>query len=267
MTEWVPRAPGVWWTAEGQQLRAGAAAHIDRRVLGGQARTVFSPRGKYMMVSGGAGTNRFLPHKGDAGRYQLVCATSSGICDAGIPVAMPDEVYTAIQEPLERNQGLEAVITVRLAQLPFDPAELVLPARGSKLEEELRDFVSSSLHVPRFVVLVDSALQIKKYVSDFRPRATAWTLYAAQESDESVQHSFTYCSFDPREPGSIDRSADFLRRYVKDYQGKIIYTDFDERVRRLDARHSLSEIMNGKAAGASDLGEVSKWANVVQGFY
>lgn len=263
LTEWVPRAPGVWWTDKGQHMRNAATGYC---VPGSTAHTVYSPRGKYLMVSGGVGTNRFLSHKGDAGRYRLVCATSSGICDAGIPIAMLDDVYLAIQEPLTQSQGLEVDASGRIAELPFDAAELVLLARGSRLENDLRDFVGSSLHVPRYVLVVESTLQVKKYVSDFQLSATAWTLYGAQESDESIQPSFTFCSFDPRDANSIDQSADFLRQYIKDYRGKITYTDFDEHKRRLDARHFLDEIMN-RSSGSEDLREISKWVNVVSGFY
>ena len=126
LTEWVPRAPGVWWTDEGQQRRDAAAGYaIEQWVPGSKRQTVYSPRGKYLMVSGGVGTNRFLPHAGEGGRYRPVCATSSGFCDAGIPIAMLEDVYLAIQEPLNRSQGLEVDLAGRVAELPFDPAELV----------------------------------------------------------------------------------------------------------------------------------------------
>jgi hypothetical protein len=180
---------------------------------------------------------------------------------------MMEDAYLAIQEPLTRAQGLEVNLTGVVAALPFDADELVLPARGSNLEGDLRDFVGTSLHVPRYVLLVESSLQMQTFVSDHLVSATAWTLYAAQESDESVQPSFTFCSFNPRDAGSIDRSADFLRRYVEQYGGKRIYTDFDEHTRRLDARYFLDDIMNGRAEPGQGMAEISRWTHVVSGFY
>jgi hypothetical protein len=38
---------------------------------------------------------------------------------------MLEDVYLAIQEPLNRSQGLEVDLAGRVAELPFDPAELV----------------------------------------------------------------------------------------------------------------------------------------------
>jgi hypothetical protein len=266
LAEWFPRAPGTWWTEQGRAMREAASEHIEAFTARGHASTVYSPKGKYMMVSGGVGTNRLLPHAGESGKYRVLCATSSGICNAGIPVVLLEDVYEAIEEPLGEKQGLEVDLTGRLTELPFSDTEFVLPARGSPLEDTLREYLASTLHVPRYVLLVESSLLVKKYISDFGLRAAAWTLYA-QEAEEGLRPSFTFSSFDPRDLGGIERSVDFINEYVRSYGGKIIFTDFDEHVRRLEARHSLAEIMNGPSAVSADLARLKSWGKAVQGYY
>ena len=108
------------------------------------------------------------------------------------------------------------------------------------MQERLRDWLSSSLHIPRYLIAVESSLEVKRYISDFRLKATGWTLFAREHRGET-QPSFTYATFDPRTSQSVERASDFIGEYVRNHGGTVVYTDFDEHVRRLDAKRSTPE--------------------------
>ena len=214
------------------------------------------------MISGGVGTNRALPHQGEVGRFRVLCATTSGYCDAGVPLIVLDDVYASIENPLAENHGILVDLKGTLVELP----ELVLPARGAVLSQPLYDFLSSSLHVPRYCVLVESSLQVREYISDFRLRASAWTLYV-RETKGRIQPSFTYATFDPQDEFSLEEAGEFVRTYVRDHDGTVTYTDFDEHVRRLDSKYPLSKVFVSSVAGAEeDLKKLASWGDSLGGF-
>ena len=254
LTEWIPRAPGVFWTIQGDKSRRAARDYRYEAPAG--RGPLFKPEGKMLMVlGGGMGTNRLLPHQGQDGQYRLLCATSSGRCDAGIPVILREEVYAAIQERLAERQGLEVDLTGRLASLPFDPQEIELQKRRgivSEMEEPIREYLTTTLHVPRYVLLVESSLSVKSYISDFRLSASAWTCFrAVDENTLKPYYSFTYTNFDPRDEATIQQAAERLLRYTRYEYAEKIYTDFDEHVQRLRDLpwYPLASIMSGDDTG------------------
>lgn len=261
LTEWFPRAPGTFWTEEGFQRRSAAQVDIERVT---EQFKVYGPAGKYLMVTGGVGTTRILPHRGEAGQYRVLCATSSGFCDAGIPIVVLDDVCAAIEKPLLENHGIEVDLKGRLVALPFDLKELVLPARGTELREPLKDWLSSALHIPRYFIAVETTLHVKRYTSDFRLKAAAWTLFA-RESGGQIQPSFTYASFDPRSAESLERACDFITGYVGTHGGTMVFTDFDEHVRRLDAKYPLSEVIRGRVDARRDFEKLLSWGTALRG--
>ena len=83
ITEWFPRCPGQYWTREGKRKQQNALKFVEEIQ---EKFLVLSPKGKTLMVSGGIGTTRLNLHKSDQGDFCVLCATSSGNCDAGIPL-------------------------------------------------------------------------------------------------------------------------------------------------------------------------------------
>jgi hypothetical protein len=71
LTEWVPRAPGVWWTDEGRRRRDAASGYAEGHVPGSETHEVYSPRGKYLMVSGALERTDFFRTK--EMRANIVC--------------------------------------------------------------------------------------------------------------------------------------------------------------------------------------------------
>lgn len=218
------------------------------------------------MVSGGIGTNRTLSHETQNGSYRILCATSSGVCDAGIPIVCINDVYSKIQEPLIENSGIEVNIKGTLVELPFSIDQILVPARGIELNQTLKDWLSTALHIPRYFILVESSLQVKKYISDFHLRASAWTLFD-REVDNGIIPSFTYATFNPGKSSSLEKASDFITKYVNDHSGVTIYTDFDEHVRRLESKYNIGDLMDrqyNSQTAENDLNTFLAWGRSVQ---
>ena len=259
LSEWFPRSPGTYWTLDGKARRDWAANHIERW---DQETEVLSPTGKTQLVTGGVGTCRVKAHDGgNDKRYGLLCATSSGICDAGIPVVVEEAVYDSVCDALHDDGGVEADLTGRLMALPFDRVETLISARGAEIPDHMKSLLTTPLEVPSYYLRVESRLQVKKLASDFRLEASAWTLY----SDDAGAWSFTYAGFDPRAHGAIERATQFLTNYVDRHGGRRIYTDFDEHVSRLDSRHPIGSVMTGNADFSADVQELVTWGASLQG--
>jgi len=265
LSEWFPRCPGLYWTKDGTLNRKAAKHHIEGIK---NEFFVYGPWGKNLMVSGGMGTNRVSIHKDVSGcSFRILCATSSGICEAGIPIVAPEDVCSAILDPLMNGQGIEIDIEGVLSTLPFDPREIVIPARGAEVENKLRDWLTSTLHIPRYFLFVESTLQVKKYISDHRLQASGWTLYARVYHDSLIP-SFTFATFNPYDNDTVKRATDFMTEYIKQHDGIEIYTDFDEHVPRFDAKYSIDEIMRNEVdlkEERRDLQQILSWANTIKG--
>ena len=153
-----------------------------------------------------------------------------------------------------------------LSSLPFDAREIVIPARGAKVDDKIGHWLTTSLHVPRYFLFVESTLQVKRYISDFRLRASAWTVHSRVHQDR-VSPSFTYATFDAHDNDSIRRATDFMTKYIRQHGGTEIYTDFDEHVHRFDAKYSIDKIMCNEVdteVEMSDLQRILSWANSVK---
>lgn len=264
ISEWFPRCPGLFWTKNGTLNRKAAESDIEG-VIG--EFLVYGEKGKNNMMSGGIGTNRLSTHRDVSGKpFRVLCATSSGICDAGIPIVVPEDVCSAILDPLMSGEGIEIDIEGTLSWLPFDNREIIIPARGAVVEDELRNWLMTSLHIPRYFLFVGSTLQVKRYISDFRLRASGWTVYE-KGNREDYTPSFTYATFDPSNKDTIRRATDFMTDYVEGHGGKEIYTDFDEHVPRFNAKYSINDIMGKKVDPEkenSDLQRIISWAKSVK---
>ena len=263
ISEWFPRSPGTYWTADGQARRIWAKEQTERW---DEETEVLSPQGKIQIVTGGVGTCRVMAHAGEGQkRYGVLCATSSGSCDAGIPLVLEEDVYHSVLDRLHDAQqvgnAIQADITGQLSALPFDRGELLIGARGAVVPEEIRGLLTQPLEVPCYFLRVESVLQTKTRESEYSLEASAWTLY----SDQDGAWSYTYAAFDPRDRTDIDRATEFLIEYVRRHRGRRIYTDFDEHTLRLDARHPIGRVMDGVVNLAEDAGQFLTWANTLQG--
>jgi hypothetical protein len=263
LSEWFPRLPGTYWTEDGTRRRIWAEQ--NRELWDGDTQ-VLTPEGKTELVTGGVGTLRVLPHKGgDGEKYGVLCLTSSGRCDAGIPLVVHEREYMNLLDQLtERRRigkSVEVSLKARLQELPLREEEFTLAARGARIPEMLEHSLLRSLGVPRYFLRVESPLQITTFYSDRGLEASAWTLY----SDDHGAWSYTYTGFDVNTGGAVEEAVDFLNAYVRRHHGTKMYTDFDEHVPRLDAIHPLQRVMEHKARPAKDFKEFFRWTSTVQG--
>ena len=203
---------------------------------------VLAPPGKSLMILGGLGTTRLELHKGDQIDYKLLCATSSGKCDAGIPLVVTKGVWEQVREQILSEGVVQADVLAFFSPLPVKYEEFLVNT-GTELVGNLRNFLSYTLHVPRYCLLVESSLQIKRKKSESPVQATAWTLFKTGYADPALPYSFTYHSFDPRNEVSIKKAAEFIQGYVIEHEGEAVLTEFDEKIRRLSPAHPLSSVM------------------------
>jgi len=108
-------------------------------------------------------------------------------------------LYNSILDKLHDRQKtgncVEADITGRPLALPFDRGELLLPARGTVIPEDMKRLLRDPLQVPCYYLRVESELRITSYISDFQLKASAWTLY----SDDQGAWSYNILWFWPSE--------------------------------------------------------------------
>src|SRR2546426_284814 len=91
LTDWFPRAPGVYWSRYAQQARENvwSGQHDTDAELG----KYFSPGSKMGLIEeGGIGTIRLRPRRIDGEDCWLATALTRIECHCGIPLAIPDTV-------------------------------------------------------------------------------------------------------------------------------------------------------------------------------
>jgi hypothetical protein len=123
LTEWVPASPGLFHTGTAAFCRQFA----ERFLVDEGGGREYLPMGKVSMIQGGIGCFR-LPAitSGSGSLIHVLGATSTGICPAGVPVALPQDLYAELIEPIRRTGGIsiDAVGVIRILPevfLSFDP--------------------------------------------------------------------------------------------------------------------------------------------------
>lgn len=179
-----------------------------------------------MLKRGGLGSLRVKPSDG-----RIICsATSSGRIDAGIPILLSKNVSSSIKRHFEKNPLLEVDLRGTLMPIPFT-----------------YEYQYRREHIPRLCLLVNSILNVKKFICDFRLIGNAWTIYHMRKRKENI-FGYTYSAFNPIDESSIINSTDWINNYIDEYsKGKgIPLTDYDEIVPRFDsAALTLQDVMSG----------------------
>lgn len=195
------------------------------------------------MILGGLGTTRLKEHKGvDNKNYKILCATSSGKCDAGIPLVVTKEVYNEIRNELNNEGSIKADVDGFYSQLPIMWEDTVIETPGSDISEKIRKKMAASFFVPKNCLKVESRLLVKKRKSESNIQATAWALYGCND-ENPFPYSYTFHSINPKDQYSIKKAADFIKEYVNKFGGRGILTEFDEEISRFPSIYPLSRIM------------------------
>lgn len=243
ITEWTPKLPGQIWTSQGvRDLVAG-----QRRVAGyaqlrnGGFTAVLDPRGKERSIAAGLGSVRAKPDPRDTKycAYLSLVDLKNWQCDYGIPVVVSQSVYEKFRKYSELGapwvKELEGVLHIG-EDIPLK--SFIPNAIGAKLSPETEETLRFRPNLPKAFIYVSSPLSMKLKYHDSRPPVTAWTMFETKESRE--RYRYTYFIFDPSTEANFDEATEFLKKYVQNYNGKKIITDYDGIVPRLEASIPLS---------------------------
>lgn len=246
LSDFVPLLPGKLWTKESLEEQASGyreviGTSLDRRV------NILSLEGKKKIIESGYGSVRLMPNP--SGVYcSLLSAVSvdNWFADAGIPIVVSKSVYEEFNRKSKGGapwiEELEGILyTNQAIPLIHD----IPKAIGAKLNEETKDLLTNSTNLPKCFIYVPSQRNIKLRTNNTHPAVTAWTTFRTTQSNDPLR--YTYSSFNPNKKGGIEHSIEFINNYVKDFNGIEILTDFDGKIRRLNARVDLTqrgELMN-----------------------
>ena len=133
-SEWVPWAPGMYWTSYGNKLRELAREHIENRAemldkmsqLMDPRKELLRPFGKTLSVISGVGAVRLAQHMTQDGKIKVLGATTydrdprfhhggnpRANASAGVPVVMHERAYDKIKENVERRGAVKATVEGR----------------------------------------------------------------------------------------------------------------------------------------------------------
>jgi hypothetical protein len=242
--EWLPRAPGLYFTPEGKWARAEARNFLRRVPVPRQTGThrldagrkdrefldIYDPYGKISMLKGGVGCIRLRPKLLDGGTAWFLSASSTGVAHEGFPVAIPDDMFQRYIDRVKRRGALRCTLRGKLQFLPDPVAELYREYRGVPQLYLLAEELIPNVGGDQEDLLVSAGIS---FLSGF-------------EGTEKMYAS--YATFDAGEPGSLAEVVNWLQEvYVEGlYSGRVI-TDFDEQMTRFSgATFSLRNVMNNQ---------------------
>ena len=225
LSQWFPHNPGLYWTNAGYRLRKSIREDLQyTKNLGFH----YNPNAKKLLVAqGGYGSLRTRTRK----RLSIYGATTSGNINAAIPILISSNVKSNLLRFSKKSSLIEVDLRGVVAPIPFT----FLPYFFYR-------------HVPKICVLVNSILNVKKYISDFSLTASAWTIYHNTKGKHEKRYGYTYANFNPIDESSIVEATDWIENYISDYTkgGGIPITDYDELTPRFNtAVVTLEQVMQG----------------------
>jgi hypothetical protein len=227
LTEWIPTAPGRYFTPQAEYQRQRVEESLLRYFS--PRRAEYNPDGKQCMVLGGVGSIRLLPkHIGGEDIYFLG-ASSTGISHQGIPVGFLESDYLRVMDAVKQDGGCIADLKAVVRALPVDTDALIRLEYG-------RD-------IPKYYLMVKKVLTVKKI--DRTLMTTVSAMFPSENWADGVGKSETYdadgfvtelnkkWSFYSFNPGAKNRNerdaAEWLVDYANRYKYRLsVLSDFDE---------------------------------------
>ena len=206
LTEWVPASPGLFNTPQAARARHMAESYLVHE-RGGRE---YLPMGKVSMIEGGIGCFR-LPAitSGSGSLIHVLGASSTGFCPAGVPVALSQDLYTELIEPIRRTGGIstDAVGIIRILPEVFLSFHPQAP-KHFVLLQDLRSFAHSDpdqLH---------ASATIGFSISDHQ------TVYKGSETPSKYRLGWSFGTFNPG-PGRrpLSDAVIWLKDYALRYSG------------------------------------------------
>jgi hypothetical protein len=246
LTEWTPKLPGRVWTNDGNtNLYEGIHDVVGQVNIYDKVYSVLGPEGKSKMITGGFGSVRVKPRvNNDYCMLLNAASTNDWHCDFGIPAVVSKSVYDDFLR-YSHNEGapwIEELIGTLFLNNSLEELQHITPAIGAALSNETRDLLSDSPNLQKCFIYVSSPLDVKIRYNKSHPEAVAWTMYRTDIKEEPLR--LTYARFNPKEEDSIKEAVEFINKYVLDFGGTEILTDFDGQKRRLISKASIANTRN-----------------------
>lgn len=243
LADWAPKIPGKAWTLEGVEAYADASQHPDGYLEVDQKfYAVLPPEAKEEVVAAGYGSIRIARRTRDTDHFMYMSLVDKDKwhCDLGIPVVVSRQVYEQFYRYASHGspwlREIEGVLHLD-EDLPF--AQLVPKAIGSLLSPEAESTLRYRAGIPRCYLHVVSPLSVSPTYNDSHPTVTAWAQFQCTRQSRAP-YRFTYIMCDPSSHESVETAIAFIQRYVKQYDGTKIITDFDGQRPRLEATIPLT---------------------------
>jgi hypothetical protein len=208
LTEWVPLAPGQFYSPEAAWMRDLARDHIYSvdTVRG----VDYLPQGKVSMIQGGIGTFRLPPLELPGGPVHVLGATSDGICHSGIPIVLNSEQYGAVIPDIREHGGTIVDISGIMRVIP----------------EVVRH------HTHRLVLEAIDIQPQKKVVPSTSVEATACIAFYTKKSPTELPFpdAFSFITFRPGMADALDAAVRWLESYAcrfSEGHSPLIVGDFD----------------------------------------
>jgi hypothetical protein len=213
LTDWFPRAPGVYWSRRGISARQAAWSHntTNDPELG----QIFAPRSKMALIEdGGIGTIRLRPRRIDGTDCWLATAVNGVQCAGGIPLALPN---TFLQQG-DVSWGDTVVIrgTVRFLQ-----------------DAGLDDTAAYVHHASPLIIFVEEIDAVSRRQKSMRPVIVSpVALFDALSGERRTrdwggEYGYTFVQCAEGFGDGLEGAADWISRYATKHDGRII-TNFDE---------------------------------------
>jgi hypothetical protein len=196
---------------------------------------IFDPYGKVQMLRGGVGCIRLRRHSIKGQPVWLMSASSTLTAHEGVPLAVPDSLYTEVIDSLASDGTVYCnSITGTLRRVPDFLGDLYQWRDVPPVYLEVEDIRRGRRpdHDTLTHAMVSVAVSFESRSEQLGPPGMVWA---------------TYVTFFPGVEGSLQLRRDWLRdSYVGErYQGKVI-SDFDEQVPRFEgAPFGLIRIFDG----------------------
>jgi hypothetical protein len=212
LTDWFPRAPGVYWS--------GRARRARKSVWSGPSNTdaelgeYFSPESKMGLIEdGGIGTIRLRPRRIDNKDCWLATALTGMECHCGIPLAIPHQLLLEAGVSWGDHVNLQGRVRYLQDAGLDDTAAYVHHARPLIVfVEELKGVATRRSRRP--IVITPVALFEEEGPDSRRHRF-----------DVKAQYTFVQCLAGA--DTELDEAGDWIEKYARKYAGRVI-TNFDE---------------------------------------
>jgi hypothetical protein len=210
LTDWFPRAPGVYWSRNAADARTMAmrSPTTDDPLLG----RYFSPRSKMGLIEqGGIGCIRLRPKNIDGTECWLATALTATECHQGVPLAIPADVL--------------AKAGVKWGE------QVIVEGRVRFLQDAGLDDVASYVHHARpLIVFVDklSGVKVTKNLDPIIISPVA--LFESGKSDDRNSHGplqYTFVQCPAGADSSLDEAGEWIEKYAAKFSGRVI-TNYDE---------------------------------------